>query len=179
MAILEIPDQNRTLKAPDEIKQFLASAGVFFDQWSASKALSTEADQDEVLDAYADTLMPYMKAHGYEVADVINIHPGIDNYPAIRAKFLAEHTHSEDEVRFFVEGQGLFWFNIEGHPVFNVLCERGDLISVPRNTKHWFDAGEHKPNVKAIRIFIDPAGWVPHYTDSGIERSYLEARQSS
>ncbi|MDX1453473.1 MAG: cupin domain-containing protein [Oleiphilaceae bacterium] len=173
MAILEIPEQQRRIENPEEIKAFLNEAGVFFDQWQASKALSQTASQDEVLEAYADTLMPYMKENGYEVADVINIHPAIENYPAIRAKFLSEHTHSEDEVRFFVEGQGLFWFNIEGRPVFNVLCQRGDLISVPKNTKHWFDAGETEPNVKAIRIFIDPAGWVPHYTESGIEQKYL------
>ncbi len=179
MAILEIPDQQRTITQPQAIKQFLANVGVLFDQWEASKPLSLTADQDEVLEAYADTLMPYMKKYGYEVADVINIHPGIDNYPAIRAKFLAEHTHSEDEVRFFVAGQGLFWFNIDGHPVFNVLCQQGDLISVPKNTKHWFDAGEHQPNVKAIRIFIDPAGWVPHYTGSGIDQKFLTGNPAS
>lgn len=173
MAILNIPEQQRSLTDSHEIKEFLAQAGVHFDQWQASKQLGQTADQDEVLEAYAETLMPYMKSNGYEVADVINIHPEIENYPAIRAKFLAEHTHSEDEVRFFVEGEGLFWFNIDGQPVFNVLCQRGDLISVPKNTRHWFDAGESQPNVKAIRIFIDPAGWIPHYTESGIEKQYL------
>jgi 1,2-dihydroxy-3-keto-5-methylthiopentene dioxygenase len=114
-----------------------------------------------------------MKSGGYETADVISINSSTENYAAIRAKFLAEHTHSEDEIRFFVDGQGLFWFHLENEDVFNLLCERGDLISVPAGTKHWFDAGEMDPFVKAIRIFIDMSGWVPEYTNSGKENEFL------
>ena len=113
-----------------------------------------------------------MISGGYPTADVISINKLTENYDAIRAKFLAEHTHSEDEIRFFVDGQGLFWFNLENEPVFNLLCQRGDLISVPAGTKHWFDAGLADPFVKAIRIFIDMSGWVPNYTDSGIENGF-------
>jgi 1,2-dihydroxy-3-keto-5-methylthiopentene dioxygenase len=115
-----------------------------------------------------------MEKGGYKTADVITINSLTENYDAIRTKFLAEHTHSEDEIRFFVDGQGLFWFNLETEPVFNLLCERGDLISVPEGTKHWFDAGENSPFVKAIRIFIDMSGWVPHYTESGIENEFKD-----
>ncbi len=173
MAILNIPDHGRKISSPDEIRTFLSGIGVFFDQWKAEKILAPHATQEEVLSAYADSLNPYMKANGYKVADVINIQPDTENYPAIRAKFLSEHTHSEDEVRFFVEGQGHFWFHMDGQPVFNVLCEAGDLISVPAGVKHWFDAGEIRPRVKAIRIFIDTAGWVPNYTGSPIAGTYL------
>jgi 1,2-dihydroxy-3-keto-5-methylthiopentene dioxygenase len=95
-----------------------------------------------------------------------------ENYDAIRSKFLAEHTHSEDEIRFFVDGKGIFWFNLETEPVFNLLCEKGDLISVPAGTKHWFDAGDNNPFVKAIRIFIDMSGWVPNYTESKLEQNF-------
>lgn len=83
-----------------------------------------------------------MKNSGYKTADVISINATTENYNTLRTKFLAEHTHSEDEIRFFVDGKGLFWFNLEKVPVFNLLCEAGDLISVPAGTKHWFDAGE-------------------------------------
>jgi 1,2-dihydroxy-3-keto-5-methylthiopentene dioxygenase len=115
-----------------------------------------------------------MEANGYKTADVISINSLTPNYDQIRAKFLSEHTHSEDEVRFFVDGEGHFWFNLgENEPIFNVLCQAGDLISVPAGTKHWFDAGESNPFVKAIRIFIDTSGWVPEYTNSKIEQQYL------
>ena len=104
---------------------------------------------------------------------MIRVDEHTPNLGGIREKFIREHTHSEDEVRVFVEGQGFFWFHKEGRDdeVFALLCEQGDLISVPANTKHWFDLGD-PPKVRAIRLFTDQAGWVPHYTNSGIDQRY-------
>lgn len=174
MAILNIPDQNISIKDAAEIKAFLQERGVLYDQWEAKVPFDETADQATILAAYAHVLDPYMQANGYQTADVININSQTPNYTAVREKFLSEHTHTEDEVRFFVEGQGYFWFNLDNgkDPIFNVLCQAGDLISVPANTKHWFDAGKENPSVKAIRIFIDQSGWVPHYTESGVDVAY-------
>lgn len=172
MAILSIPSENRTIRNPKEIKAFFNARNLFFDQWTCSTIFDNSATQEDILAAYAKDLTPFMNSGGYETADVISINKLTENYEAIRTKFLAEHTHSEDEIRFFVDGQGLFWFNLETEPVFNLLCEKGDLISVPAGTKHWFDAGETNPFVKAIRIFIDMSGWVPEYTSSGLEKDF-------
>jgi 1,2-dihydroxy-3-keto-5-methylthiopentene dioxygenase len=174
MAILSIPEQNIELRDPIEIKQFFEERSLFFDQWSCDVIFDDQATQEEILLAYDKDLQPFMEDGGYLTADVISINALTENYEAIRAKFLAEHTHSEDEIRFFVDGQGLFWFNMENEPVFNLLCQRGDLISVPAGTKHWFDAGESNPFVKAIRIFIDMSGWVPEYTESGLEQNFAQ-----
>lgn len=173
MAVLSIPDEQRVISSTDEIRMYLNQQGIFFDQWSCSVVFDDRASQEEILEAYARDLKPFMERGGYLTADVISINSLTENYGAIRAKFLAEHTHSEDEIRFFVDGQGFFWFNLEGVPVFNVLCQKGDLISVPAGTKHWFDAGANDPFVKAIRIFIDQSGWIPEYTGSGIDQKYL------
>jgi 1,2-dihydroxy-3-keto-5-methylthiopentene dioxygenase len=172
MAILSIPSEGVTIRDPKEIKAFFESRNIFFDQWSCDVSFDDRATSEEILAAYHQDLDPFMQQGGYQTADVISINKLTENYDAIRAKFLAEHTHTEDEIRFFVDGQGLFWFNLETEPVFNLLCQRGDLISVPAGTKHWFDAGEHDPFVKAIRIFIDMSGWVPHYTASHIEEQF-------
>jgi len=160
-----------TLTEPAAIKAFLNRNGIIFEQWPTPAQLTPDAEPAEILAAYAEPVNAYMATHGYLTADVVNIHPAIENYPAIRAKFLAEHTHAEDEIRFFVEGEGLFWFNLEDEPVFNIRCCAGDFISVPQGTKHWFDAGEI-PNVKAIRIFSTTEGWTPLYTGSGINEQY-------
>ncbi len=171
MTTLQIPDIQKTITESSQIKEFLSDKGITFEHWETPVQLTNESSQEEVLSAYNHVLKPYMEENGYETADVVNIHSGIDNYPAIRQKFLAEHTHSDDEVRFFVGGKALFWFNLDGCYIFNVLCEAGDLISVPEGTKHWFDAGE-KPDVKAVRLFSNTEGWVPNYTDSKIEDKY-------
>ncbi len=172
MAILSIPEKNFRTNDVAEIKQFFNERTIFFEQWSCDVIFEDTASQEEILAVYAKDLNPFMENGGYQTADVISINSLTENYEAIRAKFLSEHTHSEDEIRFFVDGQGLFWFNLETEPVFNLLCEKGDLISVPAGTKHWFDAGENNPFVKAIRIFIDRSGWVPHYTASGLEKQF-------
>lgn len=174
MAILHIPDQDKKVTDQAEIKSFLAQKGVLFEKWEASTVFEDDADQETILGAYAHVLDPYMKANGYQTADVINVTPQTPNLEALKNKFLTEHIHTEDEVRFFVDGEGLFWFNLEnGNPVFCVICQQGDLISVPANTKHWFDLGP-KEFVKAIRVFIDQSGWVPHYTTSGVDTKYNE-----
>jgi 1,2-dihydroxy-3-keto-5-methylthiopentene dioxygenase len=174
MAILSIPTKNYSISDPKEILEFFNARGLYFDQWQCDVIFEDTATQEDILQAYSKDLFPFMENGGYQTADVISINSLTENYEAIRAKFLAEHTHTEDEIRFFVDGKGLFWFNLENEPVFNLLCEKGDLISVPAGTKHWFDAGESSPFVKAIRIFIDMSGWVPHYTESGIENEFKD-----
>jgi 1,2-dihydroxy-3-keto-5-methylthiopentene dioxygenase len=175
MAVLNIPDKGFSSNDPQQVRTYLNERGIWFDQWEASIPLAVDADQDTVLAAYAHVLEPFMQKNGYQTADVININAHTPNYEAVRNKFLSEHQHTEDEVRFFVDGKGFFWFNLEGNDVFNVMCEAGDLISVPANTRHWFDAGKENPSVKSIRIFIDQSGWVPHYTESGVDKQYNPA----
>jgi 1,2-dihydroxy-3-keto-5-methylthiopentene dioxygenase len=175
MATLTIPDKGITMTDASAIRAYLAQRGILYAQWEADCAFSKDASQEEILEAYAHVLKPYMAEHGYQTADVISVHPATPNLDEIRAKFLREHTHTEDEVRFFVDGQGWFWFNLEGdEPVFCVQCTAGDLLSVPANFKHWFDMGP-VAFVKTIRIFTDASGWTPHYTDSGVDTRYREA----
>jgi 1,2-dihydroxy-3-keto-5-methylthiopentene dioxygenase len=175
MATLTIPDKQITLDHPSEIRDYLSERGIWIDQWEASQAFADQASQDEILAAYAHALQPFMAQHGYQTADIISVHPQTPNLAEIRAKFLREHTHTEDEVRFFVDGQGYFWFNLGGdEPVFCVKCVAGDLLSVPANVKHWFDLGP-VAFVKTIRLFTDTSGWTPHYTESGMDAQYREA----
>jgi 1,2-dihydroxy-3-keto-5-methylthiopentene dioxygenase len=98
------------------------------------------------------------------------MHPEHPQKEALRAKFLEEHRHNEDEVRFFVAGQGLFTLHIDDH-VYAVLCEKDDLISVPAGTPHWFDMSE-SPSFVAIRLFDNPDGWVAHFTGVDIAQRF-------
>jgi 1,2-dihydroxy-3-keto-5-methylthiopentene dioxygenase len=173
MATLRMPDKNMLLTDEQAIRLFLDQRGIFYQRWPADTGLPSDATDTQVLAAYNQWLTPFMEKHGYQTSDVVRVMPHTPNLPAIRDKFLREHTHSEDEIRYFVEGQGVFWFHKEGveDEVFALFCEQGDLVSVPANTKHWFDLGNH-PNVCAIRVFTNQAGWVPQYTESGIEQRY-------
>ena len=158
-----------TSKHP-EIAAELKSVGVRFEQWQANKPLAPGASQDEVIAAYRDDIERLKREEGYQAVDVVSLNPDNPDRAAFRAKFLNEHTHAEDEVRFFVAGRGLFTLHI-GERVYEVLCERGDLIGVPDGTRHWFDMSE-SPYFIAIRLFTNPAGWVAQFTGSDIAERF-------
>lgn len=169
MTVLHRPDQGLSTVDSQEISGFLAEQGIAFSRWPCSEPLRPESSDEEILAAYRQPLDAFMAKEGYTTCDVIAVSEATPNLEAIRAKFLKEHTHDEDEVRFFVEGRGLFWFNCS--EVFSVLLEAGDFISVPKGYRHWFDLTA-EPQLKAIRIFKSVEGWVPHYTESGIDSQY-------
>ena len=157
-----------TLEASDgtEIARVLKGVGVRFERWRADQPLAPGATQDAVLKAYKASVDRLIAECGYQAADVISLTPDHPDKTAMRQKFLAEHTHGEDEVRFFVEGSGTFYMHVGGK-VHMVLCEKGDLISVPASTRHWFDMGP-MPRFTCIRLFTNPAGWVAQYTGDAI-----------
>jgi 1,2-dihydroxy-3-keto-5-methylthiopentene dioxygenase len=130
-----------------------------------------DASADAVLAAYADKISDLKARGGYTTADVIDVTAATPNLDAMLAKFSREHWHDEDEVRFIVEGRGLFHISPPGGPVFAIEVEAGDLISVPRGTRHWFDLCAER-RIRAIRLFQDVSGWTPHYTDSGIDAGF-------
>ena len=120
--------------------------------------------------AYKADIDRLVEANGFQSVDVVSIAPDNPNREAMRAKFLDEHFHKEDEVRFFVAGSGLFTLHV-GDKVHEVLCEAGDLIAVPDRMTHWFDMGP-EPSFVAIRFFTEPDGWVGHFTGTDIAQKF-------
>ncbi len=159
----------------DEIKLQLNQRGVRLERWQAKATLPPSADSESVLAAYVDDVEK-LRAEGFTTVDVVRLVPDPsdpewpDKARGARAKFLSEHTHDDDEVRFFVEGSGAFYLRIDGE-VLSVVCEAGDLISVPAGTTHWFDMGT-QPHFAAIRFFRIPEGWVGHFTGDNISERF-------
>jgi len=149
-----------------QIASTLGEKGVLLERWEANAPLSADAGQEEVLTAYKDSIERLNKSYGFQSIDVVALRPDNPKKDEMRQKFLSEHTHADFEVRFFVDGMGLFYLHV-GDQVYLVLCERGDLISVPADTTHWFDMGT-SPNFKCIRLFTTPDGWVGNFTGNDI-----------
>ncbi|NUO73738.1 MAG: cupin domain-containing protein [Frateuria sp.] len=156
--------------APAEIARELGRAGVRFEQWEASAPIAPGASQEDVIAAYRSDIDRLMREEGYQSVDVISLAPDHPDRAVLRQKFLSEHTHSEDEVRFFVAGSGQFTLHIGGK-VYDVLCEAGDLIGVPDGTPHWFDMSE-APYFVAIRLFTNKEGWVANFTGADIAERF-------
>ena len=144
--------------------------GVTFERWQATQDVAPGASQDEVFAAYRADIDRLVAERGFKSVDVASIAPDNPNRAELRNKFLDEHFHKEDEVRFFVAGSGLFTLHV-GDKVYEVECVKDDLIAVPDSTTHWFDMGE-EPSFVAIRFFTEPDGWVGHFTGTDIAQKF-------
>ena len=163
-----------TTNDPAVIAAELAERGIGFERWPARAELLAEAGPDAVLAAYAQEIQAVQARGSYPTVDAIRMSPDHPDREALRQKFLSEHTHAEDEVRFFVEGRGLFCLHL-GEEVLQVLCEADDWISVPAGTKHWFDMGA-EPSFCAIRFFDNPEGWVAQFSGDPIADRFPRLR---
>ncbi len=148
----------------------LTKIGVDFARWESPVHLAGDEPAEVILEAYRPHLDALMGATGAGSADVVKLTPDNPAAPALREKFLQEHTHSEDEIRFFVQGSGHFVIHENGR-VYDAACAQGDLLRVPANAKHWFDAGA-APSFTALRVFTDTSGWVAQFTGDNISTRF-------
>ena len=147
MAIVRVHSEGLTLNQPEEIRAFLARHGIDYEQWTPDQPVAADAPADDVLAAYAQEVEALKARGGYVTADVIDVNADTPNLDAMLAKFSREHWHDEDEVRFIVEGRGLFHVHPQSGPVFAIEVEAGDLDS---------RAARHAPLVRSVRRPTDP-----------------------
>ncbi len=155
----------------------LREIGVDYEHLEAASGLALDAGQEEVIDAHRTIVDRLIAERGYTLIDVAQLHLDADSpsdaketAAGARQKFLSEHTHDEEEIRFFSHGSGVFYLHVDNR-VLAVLCTAGDLLSVPALTTHWFDMGT-LPDFTAIRFFRTDDGWVGSFTGSDIARNF-------
>ncbi|HJY85217.1 MAG TPA: cupin domain-containing protein [Candidatus Acidoferrales bacterium] len=171
MATIRIPDENRRMTEPQEVRAYLAGIGIDWERWEPSHPIAPAAPAEKILAAYSAEIERLKQQGGYVTADVIDVHPQTPGLEAMLNRFNSEHWHDEDEVRFIIEGRGLFHIHPRKGPVLAIEVQAGDLIRVPRGTWHWFDLCADR-RIRAIRLFQSPAGWTPNYTESGVDKNY-------
>lgn len=164
---------------PGVIAQHLAGLGIGigFEQWAVGRQLPDSAGTNDVLAAYHDDIDRLCTSGGYLLVDVIRMRRDGGDDPdwvakaaEARAVVREEHSHTEDEVRFFVEGRGCFYLHV-GDQVHAVVCEAGDLLSVPAGVPHWFDLGA-EPRFTAIRFFQNEDDWVADFVPESISARF-------
>ncbi len=171
MAIVRIPEENRTLTDQTDVTAYLAKIGIDYERWQSSHPVAADAPNEEILAAYSEEIDKLKVRGNYVTADIINVNPATPGLETMLARFSREHWHDDDEVRFIIQGRGLFHIHPENNPVIAIEVEAGDLIRVPKGTRHWFDLCAER-EIRAIRLFKDMSGWTPLYTESGVDKSY-------
>lgn len=171
MPILKIYNEEaqflEEIKDLNAIQECLNPTGIVLEKWES--LAETNFSDNEILKLYEEKINKIKGDYGFQAVDLVSINPEAsekENFEIIRGKFLAEHTHLDDEIRYFISGSGLFAVH-HLDKVYALICSAGDFINVPANTLHWFDMGL-KPEFKCLRFFTDESGWVAHYTNNPI-----------
>lgn len=149
-----------------EIVEATANIGINLERLNTDTPFPAMSDEEGILAAYAADIRRLQIRGGYQSFDLIRLTPDDPERAESRKKFLSEHTHADDEVRYCIEGQGQFYIRA-GDYVHALEVTAGDLISVPTATLHWFDGGE-RPSFTAIRLFTTPDGWAATFTGGAL-----------
>ena len=165
MARFVLVDEEREITDPAELTALLDPLGVTYEKWEVEDRVAADASDEEILRAYAPEIERLKTIRGYVKADVVNVDPSIPGLDDLLAKFSAEHIHPDDEVRFTVAGNGIFYVRSGCGAVLAVHVEAGDLLNVPAGTQHWFEVTESR-TIRCIRLFNDPAGWACEYVEA-------------
>ncbi len=153
-----------------EIARELAAIGVRFEQLAIDLRAPLGDDHGAIVDAARNVVEYVARDGGYATVDVVRVVRGQAGTEPMRRKFLSEHVHADDEVRYFVDGSGAFYLRSAGR-VYQAICVRGDLLSVPAGVRHWFDMGPD-PEFTAIRWFDNEDGWVAEFTGDTIAERF-------
>src|SRR5260370_36678419 len=90
------------------------------------------------VEARAAEMARIKRDHGYRDEDEVALSTDTPNLDTICAKFDKEHYHTLDEVRFVVEGEGIFGVRDKTDGWVRIHVNKGDLIIIPANTYHRF-----------------------------------------
>ncbi|WP_068827721.1 acireductone dioxygenase [Pseudomonas sp. BMS12] len=134
----DVPD--KLLTHGEDIAATLASVGVAFERCSGSTPVQPGSSREQVLEALGAQLDELMSERGYSVLDVVSLDTARSYQEEVAASVLEEQCNGDSEAYWFVAGRGLVNLHV-GDYVYAVLCERGDLISLPAGTRYWFDMG--------------------------------------
>ena len=131
-----------------------------YDELKKVGVLHWRLDADKGLDC--PKLKDIREARGYSYHDIITVHKdSLPNYEMKIKSFFEEHLHTDEEIRFIVDGSGYFDVRSVGDEWIRIACKKGDMIILPEGMYHRFtlDASNY---IKAIRLFVGEPVWTPY-----------------
>ena len=144
----ELP--NKVLNHADDIASTLASVGIAYRRLELPATLRPGCEQAEFDAAVGFWLQAFMGHEGYVQQELFNLQRNHPQKLELRAQHLDEQAQASVSAWLFLGGFAQLSVHLEGY-VYVLQGERGDLLTLPAGTRHWFDLGE-EPHVLALRL---------------------------
>ena len=171
MAVLQLENGTKYTQLED-ITRELTPLNVQLNYWKVGDDSSiqqliaqenlTEAEKEQILQSLDHYFEQLKQSNDYRSRDLIVLHPNTPNLDTLLSKFDRCHTHADDEVRYVIDGEGVFGFVRPDGSQVELTIQPEEYINIPAGTKHWFYLTA-KRRIKVVRYFITTEGWIPQY----------------
>ena len=176
MPILRLENGTTHTQLSDIVRE-LAPLNVKIDRWLVgenpqlkallSQEILSDAEKEHVLKSLDIYFQQLQQTADYQSRDLIVLHPSVPNLDAMLSRFDRCHIHTNPEVRYIIDGEGIFGFVRPDASQVELTVQPEDYINVPSDTEHWFALTASR-QIKAVRYFTTTEGWVPEYTNTEI-----------
>ncbi|XP_066323569.1 heat stress transcription factor A-2d-like [Miscanthus floridulus] len=109
-----------------------------------------------------ENLKKIREARGYSYMDICDVCPEkLPNYEAKIKNFFEEHLHTDEEIRYCLEGSGYFDVRDQNDQWIRVAVKKGGMIVLPAGMYHRFTLDTDN-YIKAMRLFVGEPVWTPY-----------------
>ncbi|CAD5222075.1 unnamed protein product [Bursaphelenchus xylophilus] len=107
-------------------------------------------------------LEPLALSRGYTYSDEIIVSKEkLPQYEEKVKNFFTEHLHTDDEIRYIIDGCGYFDIRDDNDRWIRIKSEPGDLITIPAGSYHRFSP-DLKDYIQVKRLFQGVPVWTAH-----------------